>query len=215
MPEEMIDIVDEAHEPLGVASKKLAHRLGLWHYSIHCWIYRQDPVSGDTYLLFQKRSSDKDLFPNCLDISAAGHYQTGESPDDGVREISEELGLEVAVSQLVYLGVRTEVAKIGAVLNREFCRVYLLRTNLKPSEISPSIDEVDGLVEIDVSDGLALCAGERTSVRGVGIEGKDGVWSDYAGDITMDLFIPRKDPYYYKMFMLARLAASGEHYLAV
>lgn len=215
MPEEMIDIVDEAHTPLGTAPKALAHRLGLWHYAMQCWIYRVDPATGEVYLFFQKRSLYKDLNPDYFDVSAAGHYTAGERPADGVREISEELGLDVPFDSLLDLGIRTEVIKTGELLNREFCRVYLLRTDLEPSDITPDGDEVHGLVEIAAVDGLALFSGEQSAAPAGGIELRSGAWEPFAGALTSDRFVPRVDRYYLKMFMLARLAARGERYLTV
>lgn len=210
----MIDIVDEAQSFVGVASKRAAHRLGLWHYSIHCWIYR---ASGDepASLFFQKRAADKDMFPNALDISAAGHYQHGESAEDGVREIAEELGLKVQFADLIDLGLRTEVVRVPGVLNREFCRVFMYETTQRAHEFAPGPEEVEGLVEIAVEDGLALFSGAVDRVQSNGIEYRNGRWEPYSGLVRVEDFIPRADPYYYKMFILARLASRGDRHLAV
>ena len=46
-------------------------------------------------LLLQKRSHDKDSFPDCYDISSAGHVPAGSSVlDSAIRELSEELGIK-------------------------------------------------------------------------------------------------------------------------
>jgi isopentenyldiphosphate isomerase len=215
MQEELIDFVDEAGQPLGVAPKRLVHQLGLWHYSMHCWVYRTDSVTGKTFLLFQKRSQNKSLFPGLLDISAAGHYQAGEKPEDSVREISEELGLTVRYDELRYVGMRTEVIKVGDILNREFSRVYLLRTELQPQVMNPSSQEISALMEISIVDGLALWSGEASTASAAGIEYRSGAWVPSRDDVSVDLFVPRLDFYYLKVFLLARAASQGERYLAV
>jgi isopentenyldiphosphate isomerase len=213
MADEMIDVFDDGHNPLGVASKSLAHRIGLWHYSIHCWMYGRQGDGG--YLLFQKRGRDKELFPNALDISAAGHYQAGENVEDGVREMAEELRFEVEFQAMRDLGLRTEVAKVGDKVNREFCHVYLLEVPLQSFEFDPDPSEVEGLVQIGVKEGLDLFSGRCNSARAEGIEFVGGVWQRFSSDVDTEWFIPRVDRYYYKMFMLTSLALRGEEDLAV
>jgi isopentenyldiphosphate isomerase len=214
MADELIDIFDEDHQWVGTALKSAAHRLGFWHYAIHCWIYRI-AEDGSVRMLFQKRAADKQMLPNYLDVSVAGHYQAGETADDGVREILEELGVSLEISDLRYLGLRTEAVRIEKLLNREFCRVYLWQSAKAPHEYSPDTEEVEGLVEISVEDGLALFTHQVDSVAAIGVEWKDGAWVPYENSVTRDLFVPRRDRYYYQMITLARLAAAGEPHLAV
>jgi isopentenyldiphosphate isomerase len=213
MADEIIDIVDESLTPLGTASKSEAHSVGLWHFSIHCWIYGMS--DGRPFLLFQRRSPHKDLFPGCLDISAAGHYQHGETDVDGVREIAEELGLPVRFADLVSLGLRTEVVKIGPVLNREFCRVFLLRCDRDPRDYDPVDGEVDGLVAVPVDLGLRLFTGQVESVPCSGVEWVDGGWVQIDLAVDRSLFVTRYDNYYYKMFALADQAITGYPHLVI
>ena len=88
---------------VGTAMKSEAHKTGMWHTAIHCWFVRRE--GNNSFLLFQKRASDKVLFPDYLDITAAGHYQSGERVEDGVREIVEELGIDVPFTALIPLGI--------------------------------------------------------------------------------------------------------------
>ena len=83
-------------------AKSEAHRLGLWHRCFHCWICGSDPEGF--YLLLQRRASTKDTWPDYLDITAAGHLSAGEETLDGLREVEEELGLQVNPERLVPLG---------------------------------------------------------------------------------------------------------------
>jgi len=168
-------------------------------------------------VLFQKRGRDKKLFPNALDISAAGHYSAGEKPQDGVREILEELGLAINFSELIPLGVKFDVAKIGDVVNREFCDVYLLRRSEAPSEYKMDSNEVEGLVQMDIAEGLSLFSGERASahVQGVEWDAQTEKWNAIEMDVQTKDVIPRIDPYHLKIFIMAQRLLNGEKYLSV
>lgn len=89
---ELLDIVDEKGNPTGrTVERELAHREGIRHRSSHVWLFRKR--SGRTEVLLQKRSSGKDSFPGCYDISSAGHIPAGvDYIPSAVRELREELG---------------------------------------------------------------------------------------------------------------------------
>jgi isopentenyldiphosphate isomerase len=58
----------------------------------------------DKRTLFQLRSMDKETFPNKLDVSAAGHISSGEKIiAAALRELEEELGLQLEESRLEYI----------------------------------------------------------------------------------------------------------------
>ena len=214
MADEMIDIYDENLQRLGTVPRNQAHESGSWHRSIHCWIIRPDRAG---YVLFQKRGREKKLFPNTLDITAAGHYTAGETPEQGVREILEELGLDIPFADLVPLGIKFDIAKIGAVTNREFCDVYLLRRPEKPEDYTLDPSEVEGLVQISIRDGLHLFSGEAKAVDATGVEWQSDSksWKQITLPVTRESFIPRIDQYYLKVFILGRNLLQGERYLAI
>lgn len=214
MPDERVDIYNENYEPKGTALKSEAREKGLWCASIHCWIIRPQPPG---YVLFQKRGADKTIFPNALDISAAGHYKSGEDISDGVREIAEEIGINVSFDELIYLGVKIDVGAVGSFTVREFCHVFLLSRDLKPEEYNLAVDEVEGLVEISVPDGLALFSGEKEEVRATGVEYdvSSRPWKEIYINVGRNQFIPRIDPYYYKIFIQARNLLRGDKHIAI
>ena len=90
---EMVDIYNpDTMEKTGeIIDKSAAHRLGIWHSSIHLIIMNKDK----TKVLFQKRAANKDLYPNMWDISVGGHIMSKESNINAAkRELKEELGIE-------------------------------------------------------------------------------------------------------------------------
>jgi isopentenyldiphosphate isomerase len=82
---EIIDIYDINMKSIGTSSRENAHLNGYWHKSFHCWFYTIE--DKELYLLLQKRQSDKESFPNLLDVTVAGHLQSGEEILGGIREI--------------------------------------------------------------------------------------------------------------------------------
>lgn len=215
MADELIDIFDENYNHVGTELKSIARKHGHWVHSFHCWIVRK---SGDTgYLQFQKRAADKELFPDFLDISAAGHYRAGEKIEDGVREIHEEIGVDVKYEELVPLGIKFDIAKTGSIINRQFCHVFLLESPIKASDYQLDLDEVEGMVEISIEDGLELFSGNKFSVNATGIEydKTKNEWQSVSFEVTAEGFIPRTDSYYYKMFILAKRYLDGQEHLAI
>jgi len=214
MPEEIVDIFDENYRHLGTSTKSEARLNGNWIQSIHVWIVNPN---DNGYVLFQKRGKQKKIYPNSLDISAAGHYRAGEKIEDGVREISEELGLFVNFNDLIPLGIKLDIGKVDKNIVHEFCHTFLLKSALEPEDYKFIDGEVEGLVKISMDDGLALFGGKVNEVMAHGIE-----WIPETKEyvpinlpVNKSLFIPRIDQYYYKIFIIAKLFLRGEKCLAI
>ncbi len=87
--EEMFETFTEAGEPTGLVPRSVVHARGLWHRSVHVFLF---DTGGCLHL--QRRASDKDVCPGLWDLSAAEHLQPGESYADGAaRGLAEELGI--------------------------------------------------------------------------------------------------------------------------
>lgn len=215
MPEELVDIFDENYKYLGTAFKSEARKNGNWVQAFHCWIIRPE---NNGYLLFQKRGKDKKVFPNALDISAAGHYKSGETIEEGgFREIKEEIGIEVDFKDLIPLGVKFDIGVIGDLKIREFCHTFLYKNSKLPSEYTLAKDEVEGLVEISIEDGLSLFSNKKKTVKAIGVElnKKTGKYENIELIVDKNLFIPRIDQYYYKIFILAKRLLNNENHFAI
>lgn len=213
MADEIVDYFDENYTKLGEAGKKETRAKGLWVHSFHCWIVS---TKGVPSMLLQKRSSSKALFPDCLDISAAGHLQAGERVADGVREIEEEVGLQVSFDQLISLGVKMDVAKLGEIINRQFANVFIYPFEGDLDDLDLDTVELDGMLMMPIADGLRLFSGEVDDVEVSGLEkGETGEWQKITKRVGTKDFIPRVDPYYYKMFVNADLMLSGYPHLSI
>jgi isopentenyldiphosphate isomerase len=93
VPPSDFDMFHDRPESTGlVKARHLVHRDQDWHRSVHVWIV--DPLRK--LVVLQKRSPQKDTFPNRWDISSAGHIEVGQdSKATAVREVAEELGIQI------------------------------------------------------------------------------------------------------------------------
>lgn len=121
--DELIDILDANGNPTGTTElKSKAHRLGLFHATVHIWLYTQ---TGE--LLLQQRAGNKDTFPLLWDVSVAGHIGAGEKAElSAIREIEEEIGLKVSMADLEKIGVFKSMQTHGDTLqDNEFHHTFL------------------------------------------------------------------------------------------
>jgi len=202
--DELIDVRDESGEPTGkVVWKSEAHRRGLWHRCIHCWIFGVDTGTGEPYLLVQRRSATKDTWPGYLDLTVGGHLAAGEEPLDGLREVEEELGLRVDPGRLVPLGTRRAEGRIPEGLDREFQDVFLLRDDTPPGDLRLQKEEVDAVLRIALDGAEALEAAGSASAR----EYRDGKISEVR--VQASDFVPNTDDYLRRVAVAARGALDG------
>ncbi|MEM7337449.1 MAG: NUDIX domain-containing protein [Actinomycetota bacterium] len=154
---EWLDIVDPSTGAVtGRASRADVHRDGLWHQVFHCMVLR--PSVGTVVL--QRRSSTKAAFPDKLDLSATGHLESGETPVDGVREMREELGIDIAPDALVPIGQRLLADDNGEGRNRELVHLYFVADDRPLDDYAPDPSEVSALVEIRAVDLVGLLGDE-------------------------------------------------------
>ena len=208
MPE-MLDIYDENLAHIGVKDRPAVHRDGDWHRTFHCWIiFRGD--DGQDYVVMQKRAPGKEMFPNRLDITAAGHYEAGETMVDGVREIREELGIDVDFANLIPAGIRMSVAKQNDLVDYEFNEVFFLIDNRPLDAYVLQADEVSGLVCFAIDDGLALLFEETDAItaQAVGLGADEIV-------IHREDFILAADQYNQRILQLAKRCLNHDKYLVI
>lgn len=137
--DELIDILNEDGSKTGkCATKNEIYQKGYWYRSVHIWI-----INDKHELLLQKRNPYKKTFPNLWAISAAGHVLTNEtSKITGIRELKEELDIDVKPEQLEYLfTIKREQPYNGSKL-RVFDDVYLLPWNLDIEHTKLQVEEL-------------------------------------------------------------------------
>lgn len=210
---ETFDILDGTGRKTGeVISRDEAHRTGVWHGAFHCLIISSQDGRGQA--LFQKRSAQKKIAPNKFDVSVGGHYAAGEDAKAaGPREIREELGLDVRFTDLLPLGRRVFVyCFTPGVIEYEFQDVFMLVRDIRPDAFVLQKGEVDGVLKMDLTQGVGLFSGERSlaecSLYRSGAPGE-------RVQASADDFVPCIDNYYLKLLLLAQRYMNGERQLLV
>jgi len=113
--DEMLDVVNDDDEIIGVERRGDIHAQGLMHRAVHILLFNS---RGELFL--QKRSLSKDEQPGKWDSSAAGHVDSGEQYlDCARREIGEELG--IVAEQPLQLLFKLPAS---AITGNEHCMVY-------------------------------------------------------------------------------------------
>jgi isopentenyldiphosphate isomerase len=96
---EMLEVVDENGQVIGLETRKRVHQEGLLHREIHVWF-----MTPNKEIIFQHRAKDKDTYPDKLDATIGGHVDPGMSYDEtAIKECLEETGLRLRVNQLKFV----------------------------------------------------------------------------------------------------------------
>ncbi|MFD1427438.1 isopentenyldiphosphate isomerase [Kroppenstedtia sanguinis] len=196
---EILDIMGPDLRVIGVADRERVHQEGLWHHTFDCWLYRR--VEGKIYPLFQLRHPSKKAHPQQLDITAAGHLQSGESRKDGVRELEEELGISLQAEELTYLGVHREEMQGEGWIDREYRHVHLhlFRGSWEDFRLQPT--EVSGLFEAELSEVVQLMEGKRSTALFQGFTGTQTVTGRHGErQVTWEELVPHSKEYYQMVF---------------
>lgn len=207
---EYLDVLDSKMNIIGKEERKTIHEKGLWHQTFHCWIIKK--IGGTPYLLMQRRDKSKKVGPNTLDITAAGHLSTGETPiSGGIREIKEELGIEVSSDKIIPLGIRIAASEKPNNINKEFCHVYFLEHDADLDDYEFLDGEVSGLVEIPIEAGLKLFTNETDRISCNAILVEDGQRRSQVIEVRESDFLPRgiQQPYYLKILIMAERYFEG------
>ncbi|MFH1402164.1 MAG: NUDIX domain-containing protein [Patescibacteria group bacterium] len=96
---EMLEVVDENDNVIGLESRAKVHQDGLLHREIHIWF-----ITPKAEIIFQHRAKDKDTYPDKLDATVGGHVDPKMSYEDTVvKECKEETGVDIDTSKLVFI----------------------------------------------------------------------------------------------------------------
>lgn len=205
--DELIDIFNQNYEHIGTAQKSKAHSEGIWHQTFHCWMTRQR--EDMLFILVQKRADSKEDSPGMLDVSAAGHLRAGEIKEEGVREIKEELGVDVLAHDLLYLGMRVAEYQYKKLINKEFNHVYLLIDTTPLHSYKLQKNEVKSLLEININDFTDLFMGRVNSIQCSELTCDNENRHIALTEVCKDDFIYRSDSYYLKICHTALEYFSG------
>lgn len=147
---ELVDILDTNGNYTGqTCLKSEAHLKGLFHPTVHIWFYTLDGK-----ILFQKRGKDKKTFPLLWDVSVAGHIGAGENTiEAAIREVEEEIGLQISLADLYKIGIFKSMQKHSHVLmDNEFHHTFLCELKIPISNLNKQESEVEDLALFQLAD---------------------------------------------------------------
>lgn len=188
---EMLTVVDIHQNKIGVKTRDAVHRDGDWHETFQCWFIER--AKSSYYIYLQLRSASKNDFPLMYDITAAGHLLVGETVEDGVREIKEELGVEITIDQLLFLQAIPNSINLPNFIDNEISLVYLYEVKT-PLAFSFIDEEVEAIVRMQFSDFEKLVNGEVNDALCEKYE--DGKFIRDYQTISMAQFVPHEVNYF-------------------
>lgn len=159
---EIIDIFDANMVPTGTMERNAAQLAGEWYRTFHFWLV--SPLYGGS-IIWQMRSKHKSHHGAQLGMTAGGHFQAGESLQDGLREVVEEIGVDFKYSDIEFLGWNTHVRNEGQKILRRFEAVHMARWDGDIESLHPTDPiEVGGLVWVPITDCFKIFMGQPHSV---------------------------------------------------
>ena len=167
--EEKFDVLNELGEFTGeIATRDECHKKGLWHRAVYAFI-----IDDKGNILLQKRSKNKKLWPNMLDVTVGGHVDAGEFGRQAlIREVKEELGIEIKDDDVKYLIGSTSINEQGDIINKHYNECYLITKNIDISDIKIQKEEISEVRYFSKDELL-----KRISNNYEGLTDKTGPWN--------------------------------------
>lgn len=212
-PTELFDVLSADGRQQGFVKQRAhVHRDGDWHAAIHIWVYGVD--QDGPYLVFQRRGRGKDTKPLRLDATVGGHLRAGETVEQTLREVQEEIGRAVSLPELLPLGVRIGVSEDEpGILDREFQHVFLWRVDEPLSTFIPNPDELEGLVQLPLDDVLAIFGEGIVAADALELKAGSVILTPVL--VTRSEFVSGIDRYPFRVAIAVRNALRGDRYIAV
>lgn len=158
---EKLDIIDENGNLTGKSEdRKVVHKLGLRHHACGIIIFHDDKI------LLQQRSFKKEKNAGLWDI-AAGHIMAGDEVLPSlIREVKEELGVNIESEKLTLLGKywRNEVYRQDFIEN-ELDYIYLLDKYIPLEDITVQESEVEQVKYFTIEEFKKLLQDKKATSR--------------------------------------------------
>lgn len=124
MQDEWMDLVDDNDQVIGKKLRSEIYAEKLFNFRVVNGFLKND--QGEIWV--PRRAPHKKNFPDCLDMSVAGHVESGESYDQAfAREASEELNIDVRDYDVKLLGHLSQKDGVSV-----FMQVYEVSANDSP-----------------------------------------------------------------------------------
>jgi isopentenyldiphosphate isomerase len=138
---ELLNIVDENDEIIGVATRTEIHEKGHLHREVSIQF-----ITKNNEIILQHRGKNKDLSPDLLSAAVAGHVVVGDSYEEtAIKEIVEETGLMVDGSELIFIHKVNKLSNdISGKVNHVFQARYLYIYDGDINDLKVEAEESEG-----------------------------------------------------------------------
>lgn len=213
MAQARVDILDpNTFERTGVVKTIYeAWEAGDWIGSFNLWVTQNS--NGKESILYQQRCFTAGWAPGLLDVTAGGHYDAGETIEQGLREAREELGKDYAFHELHYLGKKLYLRNEQERKLRYAVDVFITLDNSPLSTFRLQRDELEGLYNCPIDDLIKVHTEYDYSFMAEGIQFKAETLIPGRLSVTRDMFPFNWDKYHLKMALLAKRFINREPYL--
>jgi isopentenyl-diphosphate Delta-isomerase len=130
-------------------ARNVAHKEGIAHEGVHLWVLRLKNIPE---LLFQHRAKNKEMYPDCLDITVGGHVPYGVKEKKIQKESFEEIGINPSDDELINLGYYRYEEISDNLFHREFQQVFICIDNRPLSQYCFTDGEVDGIFAVSLNN---------------------------------------------------------------
>ena len=155
---ELIEIVDENGNYTGqVMDKEEAHDKNLLHNEVGIFI-----INDKKEILLEKRSANKRFNPNKWGL-CAGHVDAYETLEEAaLREIKEEVGLDVSIEELIPYGEKEVTIKDS---NSHITYFYYVKCNKKEDEFIIQEEELSKVKWFNIDEIIMMIKEGKTSFK--------------------------------------------------
>lgn len=182
---EYLDYYDEEGNYLGYETREKVHELGLWHKTVHNWLYTN---KGE--IVFQIR---KDL--GKFYTTSSGHVRKGETIEEAFsRETEEEIGLKTNPNEAKPIcfvtWIKDTVKKDGRIIKDRAKSTFLMseyKGDFNDFNFDP--EEVTGVVFLDAKKVMDLFNNKITEMDAIYIINENGKNKKEERKITIDNFL--------------------------
>lgn len=203
MDEEVDELLAPDFKPSGKIKTRLqTYKDHGWVGVFNLWIVTNNPQPS---IIYQQRGPDVKWSPLKMDVSVAGHLQTGEKV--GLREAREELGKDYQTSSLTYLGKKLYIDPRPGYTIQDVIDIYMVEDNSPLENYDLQKEEVYAICRCPIKELLKAHRDSKYSFDVIGItnERRPTTISVGKGSFPFNF-----DNYHYKMVLLANRYFNNE-----
>lgn len=189
--DDILKTYDEDFNVTGTATREEIHTKGILHQVAHVWMFQW--TDDEAYILIQKRSSKRELFPGKFDLIQTTHFDPEQSYEDGIHlSLDIYLGAKLYDEDITHLASLRQHIDQGDYHDNALVQVFAI-TVKKALFIMPDTEDI---LKVKFSDFRDFVHEEKDSIEMFSLDGislytstRDEWW------IRKEEFVEAVEPY--------------------